>query len=951
MKKLSIVALGVILAAGIAAPGGSFLSATTGTASDGHAIAFIGDADGSLDLYVMNQDGSNVQQLTNDDSEKRLPQWSPDGSLILFERDDIPGLQIVTENGEIQATIPGALEADWSPDGDEITYVGGDGQVHVVEASGANDRTITSLDLGALDPTPSCLFSVLTQPRWSPDGSAIAFGVSSICFEFPSVQAPSLYRVDPDGSNLVLLASPPETSGGGGIAWSPDSTEIAFGALDVPASWVSPCSDLFVVGAGGAGLRHLTTSCMSPGMVSWSPIGDQVAFKAQICEEGDCYSEVYVVGADGTNLSRITDLHLSESPQSCAPACSDFSAPSWAPNGVVLTFSGSGDVYVISPDGVSLVNLTESASFEAHPDWSPAVSGVVPLTQTPTPTPPPTSTPDPHSRDVLFITGINSNAHCGIGSGPGDRWYTIANTLKTALDMTDADFLEYDYTRGDAHAQGCGLDNHFAEFDKHDACWSLNDTYSTSGSLIGQGQRLAEYLNSYLEANPNARLSIVAHSQGGLLALYTLRRFVGEYPSLSRVESVVTLDSPLKGINSLGGLPLAMFAGCKDMDSRHDSAFDMQPRTDVVQLVNSSNPTGWPRTYTVNETGNDCFTIPLLGERCIQLVDADHSTVKWASDSIDVHTGNHGSVWNGSGNQGEQRVLKRYIACVIGGLFPEGKCSDYAREMADTVPLHDYLAQSREVPAQTSIAYFRSEWSGSTVTTSLVSPTGRVIDAETVAADVVHEAGATWEQFDITNPEPGEWTVRLYGEDVPAEGEETYLSVITVPSASIDQDADAVSDSEDNCPSVWNPTQTDAESDDIGDACDLDNDNDGVLNDADNCEFLANPDQIDANANGIGDACDPDLQDLDGDGMLDGVDNCPFVPNPDQADINGNGIGDVCEEAASPVGGIAEYPELRPASIAQSGSLGSTAFAALAVGGVVLLLAAGGWVAVRRRAR
>jgi hypothetical protein len=71
-----------------------------------------------------------------------------------------------------------------------------------------------------------------------------------------------------------------------------------------------------------------------------------------------------------------------------------------------------------------------------------------------------------------------------------------------------------------------------------------------------------------------------------------------------------------------------------------------------------------------------------------------------------------------------------------------------------------------------------------------------------------------------------------------------------------DADGDGIADARDNCRDTFNPEQTDADHDGLGDACDADNDNDGVANLADNCPFVANADQRDADDDGIGDACD-----------------------------------------------------------------------------------------------
>ena len=50
-----------------------------------------------------------------------------------------------------------------------------------------------------------------------------------------------------------------------------------------------------------------------------------------------------------------------------------------------------------------------------------------------------------------------------------------------------------------------------------------------------------------------------------------------------------------------------------------------------------------------------------------------------------------------------------------------------------------------------------------------------------------------------------------------------------------DDDGDGLSDTDDNCPLVVNPTQLDFDMDQIGDSCDSDDDGDGVLDTLDQC--------------------------------------------------------------------------------------------------------------------
>lgn len=72
-------------------------------------------------------------------------------------------------------------------------------------------------------------------------------------------------------------------------------------------------------------------------------------------------------------------------------------------------------------------------------------------------------------------------------------------------------------------------------------------------------------------------------------------------------------------------------------------------------------------------------------------------------------------------------------------------------------------------------------WGGSDIAMTLTSPSGRTIDRLTSDPDVVVYSGPTYETFTITDPEPGEWTVDLYGADIPVGGEEYFFSTVMIP--------------------------------------------------------------------------------------------------------------------------------------------------------------------------
>lgn len=121
------------------------------------------------------------------------------------------------------------------------------------------------------------------------------------------------------------------------------------------------------------------------------------------------------------------------------------------------------------------------------------------------------------------------------------------------------------------------------------------------------------------------------------------------------------------------------------------------------------------------------------------------------------------------------------------------------------------------------------------------------------------------------------------------------IMLLSSPVYAEDSDGDMVENPVDNCVTVANQDQADADFDGIGDLCE-DLDGDGVGLNEDNCPAVVNPDQYDADGDGQGDACEPPVDtDPDRDGILSERDNCASVGNVDQQDSDGDGQGDACD--------------------------------------------------------
>jgi hypothetical protein len=199
------------------------------------------------------------------------------------------------------------------------------------------------------------------EPAWSPDGRQIAF--SSWGME----NSNDVYVMDADGSNLRRFATEASSP-----AWSPDGRQIAY------AGWHAGYWSILVASADDDGKPPVVIGFdrgVNAGP-AWSPDG-RIAFVSD-WEAFDFAMEVYIVNADGSGRTQVTNGFFGSSPS--WPTYTTYRQPAWSPDGsrfAIVTCEewqfyscGASSVAIMATDGSGLRTLATTAGY-ARPEWLP----------------------------------------------------------------------------------------------------------------------------------------------------------------------------------------------------------------------------------------------------------------------------------------------------------------------------------------------------------------------------------------------------------------------------------------------------------------------------------------------------------------------------------------------------------------------------------------------------
>lgn len=283
-------------------------------------IAFVSDRDGTWQVYRMNLDGTGVTKLTNGTCRADYPTWSPDGTRIAYScttatSDPIHPSDIIVMNadGSDPVTITDGTTRNWQPDW------GADGRIAFSSWRDGNDE---------------------------------------------------LYVMNADGSNPVRITQTPD-SGEFQPSWSGDQSRIAYsktGYKRTTDTFEPDGNNVWTINADGTGAAPLHIGVFSDAVdPAWSPVSNLVAFVTgtACCPNGD---PVFTKDAVTGTLTQLID-DKTQQPANTA-------SPDWSPDGARIIFAGvvvgsAWDLFVMGADGSGITRLTDTPASDYYPVWQP----------------------------------------------------------------------------------------------------------------------------------------------------------------------------------------------------------------------------------------------------------------------------------------------------------------------------------------------------------------------------------------------------------------------------------------------------------------------------------------------------------------------------------------------------------------------------------------------------
>ena len=239
------------------------IEAFAGKAPTTSKILFTSVRDGNYEVYMMNTDGSNQVNLTQNRADDFQAVWSPTGEQILFVSDrdgDTHDLYLMNPDGsDIRRVFKrkrriNRSNPSWSPDGKQIAYS--------VRDWNCSRLTIYIATLGEEKEMEFVMDA--TDPAWSPDGSGIACSIEER-LTFVNLRTRARKQFLPKKA-MQWQRHPSWSATGHQLVFSGNNHAVAVDRQQ-RNEWLNK-NTIFIINRNGTGLRQLVDEA---GPYAWSP--------------------------------------------------------------------------------------------------------------------------------------------------------------------------------------------------------------------------------------------------------------------------------------------------------------------------------------------------------------------------------------------------------------------------------------------------------------------------------------------------------------------------------------------------------------------------------------------------------------------------------------------------------------------------------------------------------
>ena len=256
-------------------------------------IAYQTNKSGSEGIWLIHPDGTDDHQVGRDiEGDHVIPDWSPDGARLSYSAQGIPGEPIFEYDLETETSTQlfdcedpciGDGEGAYSPDGNRIVFSRALGPFKFNEDFGEDAPSDCGLWIGDIASGEVEQITSNRQcnrewfPRWSPDGTKIAYHREKYSKDV-SVET-AVFVIDADGSNETQLTE--WNMNGTTPDWSPHGEWIVFGTHGLNTFGSGVASDLYLIRPDGTGLEPLTEYSSETERATqprYTPDGDRIVF-------------------------------------------------------------------------------------------------------------------------------------------------------------------------------------------------------------------------------------------------------------------------------------------------------------------------------------------------------------------------------------------------------------------------------------------------------------------------------------------------------------------------------------------------------------------------------------------------------------------------------------------------------------------------------------------------